>query len=347
MTMSVFRLHHLVEFTSSETGSPELADTILTSLGLTRDMLQGTDRVVASDKEAIFLRQACDALGDATFAVRAGLALRDSSTLTGYISRHSRTLRMAIENTQRYYVAVDTAFAYSLRITGNAAYFEIDRVDPTMTRYHRQNEYLLFAALARMRYITQTPFNPVEMRFDHEVRNAADAIRKLAGVPVTFGAERMEILLSLPTLDLDIPTFDPSLRTHLMNYGDRLLQERSNEKVSLSARVEGALTAGLPGRMATAEDVSAQLGMSTRTMARRLSDEGTSFRGVVDDLRCDLAKTHLKSGFGISEVAYILGYTEPAAFSTAFRRWTGQSPAAFRRGAHETQDMATHTGRSK
>jgi AraC-like DNA-binding protein len=96
------------------------------------------------------------------------------------------------------------------------------------------------------------------------------------------------------------------------------------------AKVEGLITRSLPGKILSADDVAAKLGMSARTFARRLQSEGTSYRDITEDLRCDLAQTFITNGMNLSEIAYSLGYADQSAFSTAFKRWTGQPPSAFK-----------------
>jgi AraC-like DNA-binding protein len=87
--------------------------------------------------------------------------------------------------------------------------------------------------------------------------------------------------------------------------------------------------------LASIEQVARELGMSVRTLQRRLRLEGVSFEEIGDDIRTTLAKSYLRdSGMSISEVSYLLGFSEPSAFSRAFRNWTGTSPQDFRRAEH-------------
>ena len=284
---------------------------------------------------AMFVRLACDRLGDTTFAARAGLAFRDATSLTAYISKHSRTLRKAIENSQKYYRIVDPDYRYSLRVSDNVASLEVYCVTPYFEKFHRYSEFLLCSGLTRLRILADVEFYPLELRFVHDVKPATRAaFEKAVGATTKFGVERMELLLAPSTIDLPIPTFDPYLRTHLMEYGERLLSERPEEDPELRARVERIIFAGLPGRIGTADEVAASLGMSKRTFARRLSEDGLSFRQIVDELRSDLAQTYLKGGFSLSEISYVLDYSDQAAFSTAFKRWTGESPKSYLRRLH-------------
>ena len=79
------------------------------------------------------------------------------------------------------------------------------------------------------------------------------------------------------------------------------------------------------------EDIAARLHVSSRSLRRRLIDEGTSFRALIDEVRQAIAEELLTTGrMKLAEVAERLGYAEPAPFITAFRRWRGQSPTQYR-----------------
>jgi AraC-like DNA-binding protein len=95
-------------------------------------------------------------------------------------------------------------------------------------------------------------------------------------------------------------------------------------------QVKFALKRLLPDQRHSIEEVAAELGCSARTLQRRLFEEGTNFREVCDQTRCDLACFYLrKARFSPKETSFLLGYSEPASFYHAFRRWTDQSPSAF------------------
>ncbi|GAB5439476.1 helix-turn-helix domain-containing protein [Falsiruegeria mediterranea] len=330
MEVDVSRLLHLVETLEQSGTNGETVDKVLKNSGLTRKDLAPTAKSFSYKKEVLFVREASEALRDLTFGARAGLTWKVSNSLTGYISKYSKDLRAAIENTARFHEIIDPAVQYDLRISGNFAAFEVRWKDASYAKFHRHTEFLMFAVLSRMRAISQSSFYPIEIRFQHEVRRSAGDFQKLAGFPVIFGAETLEMILPLAVLDLPIPTYDLRLREHLTEYGERLLSEQGRVKQTLRSKIEGILTSALPARMLTSDEVAASVGMSARTFARRLNEEGTSFRDVVDELRFDLSKTFMKDDMSLSEIAFALGYADQAAFSTAFKRWTGVSPSSFR-----------------
>ncbi|WP_319544888.1 AraC family transcriptional regulator [Ruegeria conchae] len=311
--------------------SLSVVDQVLKNSALTRIDVEAPATQFSARKEATFVRHACDALGDITFGAGAGLEFNSSSSVTAYISKYSRDLKQVLENTTRFHGIIDPALAFSLRVSGNSASLEAEWKDPSFSRYHRRTEFLLFASIARMRALTQVKLYPIEIRFQHSVGRHADTFQKIGGFPVKFEAERLEVILSLPSLETPIPTYDPSLRAHLLEYGERLLAEGGKPKQKNRAQIEGLITRSMPGGIVQADEAASQLGLSPRTLARRLADEGTSYREIVEDLRCDLAQTFIKNGINLAEISYSLGYSDQAAFSTAFKRWTGQAPTAFRK----------------
>jgi AraC-like DNA-binding protein len=102
---------------------------------------------------------------------------------------------------------------------------------------------------------------------------------------------------------------------------------------SARGRVESLLMPILHTGEAGMEAAARALGMSRQTLFRRLKAEGVTFEQVLDELRRRLALDYLAGRkVSVSEVAYLVGFSDPAAFSRAFKRWTGQSPRSFRRG---------------
>ena len=88
-----------------------------------------------------------------------------------------------------------------------------------------------------------------------------------------------------------------------------------------------ALTGGDPGL----ENFTRQLGMTARTLQRKLKEEGTSYQDLIDEVRCEVARRHLRRpAMAISEIAFALGFSETSAFHRAFKRWTGMTPKEYR-----------------
>ena len=126
---------------------------------------------------------------------------------------------------------------------------------------------------------------------------------------------------------------DPFLNRLLVQVCEETLARQRRAKSSFTTRVENAIAPLLPHGTARAASIAAEFGMSDRTFARRLAEEGHTFSQLLDRLRLELARRYLVDDrLAISKVAWLLGYKEAGAFSHAFRRWTGKSPSELVRG---------------
>ena len=123
---------------------------------------------------------------------------------------------------------------------------------------------------------------------------------------------------------------DERLLRILKDYCAEILRQRP-ERVDLKRDIEHLVARLLPSGSVTTKSVAKELGLSERTMARRLADAGTSFRQIIEEVRRELAKRYMvEPDVRPSQIARLLGYSEPSAFTHAFRRWTGRSPSQFR-----------------
>ncbi len=140
--------------------------------------------------------------------------------------------------------------------------------------------------------------------------------------PVTFRSHRNALLSDDSWMARKPPSTSRPTLDVLKAHSEALLEKLESAK-STSGRVESLLT--------TMTAIAGQLGLSRQSLFRRLRTEGVTFEGVLDGLRHQLALRYLNGeGLPVKEIAFRLGFSEPASFSRAFKRWTGTSPAAAR-----------------
>ncbi len=144
-------------------------------------------------------------------------------------------------------------------------------------------------------------------------------------------AEAFEFELAPETLALPLRQANPGLAPVLQRYAADLLEHRGLGDDPLYP-VREAVSTQLPTGNTTLESTAKRLGVSDRTLQRRLSERGLSFREILSSERQRLAKTLLQNEHPVSEVALLLGYSEQTTFARAFRRWTGMSPRQYRLG---------------
>ena len=124
---------------------------------------------------------------------------------------------------------------------------------------------------------------------------------------------------------------DNYLNDLLLRYAEEALADRPPERASLRSAVERVLPQLLPHAKARASNVAKRLGISPRTLSRKLRDEHVAFAEILEETRLALAKRYLvERDLPVSEIAWLLGYAEISSFTHAFKRWTGITPREFR-----------------
>jgi AraC-like DNA-binding protein len=153
---------------------------------------------------------------------------------------------------------------------------------------------------------------------------------RIFGATLVFGADRNALLLDPAFGALRQPPTNRFVFGALSERADTLLKELE-ASTTVTAQVQSLLMSILHSGDASMDGVAARMAVSRRTLQRKLNAEGVTFEALLDGLRHELALRYL-SGRKVSpnETAYLVGYSEPAAFSRAFRRWTGTSPGAYR-----------------
>ncbi len=126
---------------------------------------------------------------------------------------------------------------------------------------------------------------------------------------------------------MPVVSADPYLNELLVTYYEEALSRRPTNRGVFLSSVENAIVPLLPHGKVRVSEIARRLGVSQRTLARRLSFEGLTFSDTLESLRSDLATRYLtKDDLSISQIAWLRGCQEVSAFTYAFRRWTGKTP---------------------
>jgi AraC-like DNA-binding protein len=157
--------------------------------------------------------------------------------------------------------------------------------------------------------------------------------RRFFGRAVQFAAGSNAMMLSAADAARPLREADEALAEIVRRRLDKTLVDRARTAAETAgSRVRRMLLEGFGQTSLTPEALAAALGMSRRTLSRRLAEEGTSVRQILDEVRAELSQALLQDRhLSIGDIAFFLNYSEPAAFHRSFRRWTGKTPGAFRR----------------
>ncbi|MHB8418263.1 MAG: AraC family transcriptional regulator [Myxococcales bacterium] len=193
------------------------------------------------------------------------------------------------------------------------------------------NEFALALLAHQTRLFLGTPEPAERVWLGHPApRDTAPLLEFFRTKNLVFDVGFNAIQAPLELIDRPLPRADPLLNAALKSQLAAATQGPSRPFLDLVREKTGlALQSGPPA----IERVSRLLAMSDRTLQRRLREEGTSFREVVEEVRRETSETLLaQPHLGLGEVAFLLGYTDVSTFVRAFRRWTGKTPGAFRAG---------------
>lgn len=206
----------------------------------------------------------------------------------------------------------------------------------SISPYNTYNRFvvdsLLAGWLAQLGALAGAPLQAERLEMEFEAPDYASHYQPLCSSAVQFGASGNQLRLSRATLELPNPQHCPSTWQHLLQLCEAEMLQRTRVR-SLGERIThllGPLLNG--GREPDLEEVALHLQLPTWTLRRKLAEEGTRFRNLLNDTRRDLAETYIRdTELAFGEIAYLLGFASAEAFQRAFKRWTGVTPGEFRR----------------
>jgi AraC-like DNA-binding protein len=219
----------------------------------------------------------------------------------------------------------------NVRLDERAAAIALDYVDVDRQSDRHQIEFWLVTLVRICRQVTDTRLAPRNVRIRHGRDETSAEMRTFFGCDVDFGAASDEIIFPASVASLPIVGSDDYLNDLLLRYAGEALADRPQVRASLRSAVERVLPQLLPHAKASASNVAQKLAVSTRTLSRKLRNEDVAFAEILEETRAALAKRYLaERDLPVSEIAWLLGYSEVSSFTHAFKRWTGLTPRQFR-----------------
>ncbi len=220
---------------------------------------------------------------------------------------------------------------FSLREDADGAWLQFYSISP----YNGYNRFVVDSLLAgwktQLEALAQQPLRPQRVQFECSAPADVTAHEALFGAPVEFSAPANRLRYGAAQLALGNPRHCPSTWQQLLALCEAQLQQLTRTR-SLRERVIACLGPLLIGREPDLESVAEQLRMPPWTLRRKLAEEGSGFRQLLNDSRRDLAIAYIRdTDLAFGEIAYLLGFASAEAFQRAFRRWCGEPPGAFRR----------------
>lgn len=253
--------------------------------------------------------------------------------LAGVTAAQAPTVREAARALVRFepLYASNYRGSSSLHEDARGAWLRFYSISP----YNAYNRFVVDSVLAgwlqQLSHLAQQRLDVDKVQIEFPAPSYAAHHTESFACPVEFTAEQNQLRLSQTTLNLRNPEHCPSTWRHLLDICERELEQLTRTR-SLHERVSQLLGPLLHGREPDLNEVAARLQMPTWTLRRKLADEGTQFRAILNDTRRDLAVAYIRdTELAFGEIAYLLGFASAEAFQRAFKRWIQQTPGEFRR----------------
>ena len=300
---------------------------LLNQANLTIDQIRNAELRLDASNQINFLNLAATAVRDDLFGFHLAqpIDLRELGFLY-YVAASSETLDDALLRLTRYSSIVNQGIALR-HIEGKLIRIELHYVG--ISRHLDRHQIEFFAAwLIRLcRQLTGIRLVPTSVRFAHRRDGKYPELIESFGDQLEFGATVDDVSFDPSIKTMPIASADRYLNKFLIKFCEEALSRRSARPSSLRTTVENAIVPLLPHGLVSFEEIARRLGMSRRTLARRLSSEGLTFSDVLQDLKVHLAKRYLADRtLSISQIAWLLGYQEVSSFTHAFKRWTDKTP---------------------
>ena len=328
-TLSVLVVRALAAALASAGADPRA---LLDEVGVPPEALDRPEARLPASVVFRAIERAADLTRDELFCLRAADAIPIGALETlDFAMRSSATIGDALGRAARYYALVDDRTELSAERAGDVA--RLVGRNRTIPAAPRAATELLFAlALARGRQLTGQAWPLHRVAFRAEPPRDVRGHEEFFGVPVHFGQAVDELVFDASFLDAPCLTRDEALAAFFDRHALASIAQLP-ATATFAHEVRRAIAEALgtdPGLEATAR----RLRTSARTLQRRLGEEGTSHKEVLEAVRREMAaKLLADADMSVGEVAYLLGFFDPSTFHRAFKRWTGTTPAEFRRDA--------------
>ncbi len=266
------------------------------------------------------------------FAVRVGQQMKIEDY--GVLGLSWRTCSWAgeiFDRCERYFKLLSNTYLFKVEKREEVSRVYLYR-EPIRRGMALSNEATLSATVVVLQAMTESDISPVEVSFAHGPPQDLDSHNAAFKCPVHFNQKDTYIAYRTPDLEMRTAKADHSINQFLV---ERVEEETNGIEISanrFSIDVENLIRDALPSGIPNIQEISRVLGMSSRTLTRRLAESDLTFRTLIQKVQQEISQQLLRSSSqSIAEIAYETGFSDQSAFHRAFKRWTGTSPVEYRR----------------
>ncbi len=274
---------------------------------------------------------ALESLDDDYFGVSVGQRWNPTTFhALGFAWLASNSLLEAMQRLSRYSRLVNNALYASIKPEGSHYRFEVSTSENKHYIHNFGSDAGAAAILKMCRMLCGEEFSPVEI---HAVRSPTPGLRRLEDMyrrPIHYNSEHACWIIDRFDAERSIASGNSELARINEQIADKALARLNKDDIS--GQVKQYIIEALPSAEVEEQIIADKLGLSVRSLQRKLNEEHLTFSKMVAEIRQSLALHYIdESHLSLNEIGYLLGFSEQASFTRAFKRWTGISPSQYRK----------------
>lgn len=303
---------------------------LLAKVGLELSLFDNPDNLLSYSARGRLLEHCVASTGCQHLGLLVGQrASLQSLGLVGSLVKYSPDVGTALRSLVRFFHLHTRGAQATLSVDGQLAYFGYQIDQPGTKGADQVGDGALAAMLNIMRSLCGPGWKPSQVTLAHRKPENVEPFRRYFLAPLIFDAEQYSLVFLAEWLAYRLPVDDPELRRQLM---EQINAIEAHHRDSFPEQVRSVLRTALLTDCAYADHIASLFSIHRRTLNRRLNEDGMSFKDLVEQERYEIARhTLLDTDLQVAEVAALLGYADASAFTRAFRRWSGTTPAEWRR----------------
>lgn len=306
------------------------SDQLLESIGIPPDKVNDLNERFSQDQVTDLWEAAVSATGDDYFGLKVAQFVRPSTFhVVGYAMACSENLKRATERFSRSARLISDSATIDFNIAGENAVMRVELNPEGRRPFYHTIDTIIAGYFLLCEWIQGDKIHPIRVGFRHPSPPSSKKYEEIFHCPVLFDQAHNNITFRLADLENPIASANEELAMVLDDMTSKYMSLRFKSR--FSTKVRGTLSTHLPRGEPKKAEVAKELGMTERTLLRRLREENTTFQELLYRLREELAYDYLRQdSITIDTISVQLGFSSSSAFSRAFLRWTGERPSDWR-----------------
>lgn len=316
------------------------ADALFAEAGLSRAHFEDPENTITYSVGALLLQRSVDL----THTPHLGILISAPLTLSalgamGFLMRASPTVAHALGLLAQHFAVHDRGGQVTVETTDAVSMLGYRVKTPSLPAVEQIHMIAAGAATAFVRELCGPQWRPLEVQLPFRRPATTEPFSRVLRAPLRFDADRMNVVFPTSDLARSVATADPVLYRMM---AERIQAVLAMQHQDLPGRVRDLLKTQVFLPACNGEVVAGRLGMSLRTLKRRLQDSGTTLQSIRDEVLAEAATQLLRcTDKSATEIGLILGYADASAFTRAFQRWHGMAPGQWRSLAAAGNDAPT------